>query len=142
MTLRVAIYASPLRSIGTPTGVGQHMARMAEQVADRRDIAASLLATRADYEQVRPYLNPRLAALPIHFLPGAERLLRTALISTRLFDIERWSGEVDWVYCPKEQPVSTRRARLAVTVHDLLAFEPAVPGLPRTAGSKGSRSWT
>jgi alpha-1,3-rhamnosyl/mannosyltransferase len=131
MTLSVAIYASPLRSIGKPTGVGQHIARMAEHLADRPDITASLLATRADYEQVRPYLSARLAALPIHFLPGAERLLRTALIATNFFGIERWSGEVDWVYCPKEQPVATRRARLAVTVHDVLPFERNVPGLER-----------
>ena len=129
--LRVAIYASPLRSIGTPTGVGQHIARMAEQLAECPAVAASLLATRGDYAHVRPYLSGRLAALPVHLLPEAERLLRTTLIATNLISVERWCGDVDWVYCPKEQPVATRRARLAVTLHDMLPFERRVPGLAR-----------
>jgi alpha-1,3-rhamnosyl/mannosyltransferase len=34
--------------------------------------------------------------------------------------IERWTGPVDWVYCPAEYFVPTRRARRAVTSHDVL----------------------
>jgi glycosyltransferase involved in cell wall biosynthesis len=141
MTLRIALYVSPLRGISKPTGVGQHVANMAEGLAVREGIATSLLASRNDYEQVRPYLSPALAALPVHYLPRAERLLRTALISTNFVGIERWCGEVDWVYSPKEQPVATRRARLAVTVHDLLPFEPSVSGLERGVHPLTSLRW-
>ncbi len=41
--------------------------------------------------------------------------------------IEWWTGPVDWIYCPAEYFVATRRARLAVTSHDVLQtlrFEP------------------
>jgi glycosyltransferase involved in cell wall biosynthesis len=141
MNLRIAMYVSPLRGISKPTGVGQHIANMAERLAVRDGIATSLLASRKDYELVRPYLSPALAGLPVHYLPRAERLLRTALISTNLVGIERWCGEVDWVYSPKEQPVATRRARLAVTVHDLLPFEPSVPGLERGRHGLASLRW-
>ena len=34
--------------------------------------------------------------------------------------LELWSGEVDWVYAPAEYDVPTRRARRAVTSHDVL----------------------
>jgi alpha-1,3-rhamnosyl/mannosyltransferase len=34
--------------------------------------------------------------------------------------VELWSGEVDWVYCPSEYDVSCRKARRAVTSHDVL----------------------
>jgi alpha-1,3-rhamnosyl/mannosyltransferase len=34
--------------------------------------------------------------------------------------IERFSGRVDWVYCPAELFVPTRRAKRAVTSHDVL----------------------
>jgi glycosyltransferase involved in cell wall biosynthesis len=141
MNLRIAVYASPLRGISKPTGVGQHIANMAEHLAGREGINTSLLASRRDYEQVRPYLSQALAALPVHYLPRAERLLRTALISTKWVGIERWCGDVDWVYSPKEQPVATRRARLAVTVHDLLSFEPNVSGMERGVRPLASLRW-
>jgi glycosyltransferase involved in cell wall biosynthesis len=141
MNLRIAVYASPLHSISKPTGVGQHIANMAERLAGHDGIATSLLASRKDYEQVRPFLSQTLAALPVHYLPWAERLLRTALISTKLVGIERWCGEVDWVYSPKEQPVATRRARLAVTVHDLLPLEPNMSGLEHGVRPLASLRW-
>lgn len=132
----VAIYQSPWRVIGKPTGVGQHVAQMTRCLAEAPSVSCRLLATRNDYEAARMYLPGQSAALPVRFLPPSERLLRAALFSG-VAAIERWSGEVDWIYCPKEQPVKTRRARLAVTVHDVLAFEPNVPGL-----HENSRPWT
>ena len=41
--------------------------------------------------------------------------------------IEWWAGALDWIYCPAEFFVPTRRARLAITSHDVLQtlqFEP------------------
>jgi glycosyltransferase involved in cell wall biosynthesis len=90
---------------------------------------------------VYPHLLARTAQLPIHYLPSCERLIRAALISTRLVNVERWSGAVDWVYSPKEQPVAARRARLAVTIHDVLAFESYVPGLQRPWRPTTSLRW-
>ena len=34
--------------------------------------------------------------------------------------VEWWTGPVDWVYCPAEYVVPTRKARRAVTSHDVL----------------------
>ena len=80
---------------------------MIEFLAGAAGVSPLLLASRADYDQVRPHLSERTARLPVHYLPSSERLVRTALISTRLVNVERWSGAVDWVYAPKEQPVAT-----------------------------------
>ena len=44
-------------------------------------------------------------------------------------NLDRWLDEADWVYAPVEQPVTTGR-QLAVTVHDLYPFEPAILGIP------------
>jgi glycosyltransferase involved in cell wall biosynthesis len=114
---------------------------MIDFLAGAEGIAPVLLATRADYDQVRPFLLERTAQLPIHYLPSAERLIRTALIATRCTNVERWSGAVDWVYSPKEQPVAPGRARLAVTIHDVLAFESHVPGLDRRRMTLPSLRW-
>jgi glycosyltransferase involved in cell wall biosynthesis len=103
---------------------------MIEFLADAKGVSPLLLASHTDYDQVRPYLSERAAQLPVHYLPSSERLVRAALISTRLVNVERWSGTVDWVYVPKEQPIATR-ARLAVTIHDVLAFERQLPSVAR-----------
>src|SRR5262245_7159344 len=34
--------------------------------------------------------------------------------------LEAWTGPIDWAYCPAEYYVPTRRARRAVTSHDVL----------------------
>jgi hypothetical protein len=101
---------------------------MIEFLAGATVSIAIALASRAKHDQARPTSErtARLHSLP----PSSERLVRAALISTRLVNVERWSGAVDWVYVPKEQPIATR-ARLAVTLHDVLAFEREVPGLAR-----------
>jgi glycosyltransferase involved in cell wall biosynthesis len=130
--MRVALYVSPWRSIEKPTGVGQHIARMSSEVAGMAGVSASLLATRSDYSQIRGTLPEPLGVMPVHYLPGAERLTRALMIGTSLLPVERWCGEVDWLYCPKEQPVASRRARLAVTVHDVLGLETQIPGIAPT----------
>jgi glycosyltransferase involved in cell wall biosynthesis len=113
---------------------------MIEFLAGAAGVSPLLLASRADYAQVRPHLAESTARLPVHYLPSSERLVRAALISTQLVNVERWSGAVDWVYAPKEQPIATR-ARLAVTLHDVLAFEREVPGLARGWRPIASLRW-
>ena len=43
--------------------------------------------------------------------------------------MELWSGPVDWVYCPAEYVVPTRRARRAVTSHDVLQDLETAPAM-------------
>lgn len=139
--MHVALYASPWRSIQKPTGVGQHLLRMSCEVARAPGVRTSLLATRDDYTAARQYLPPPLDAAPVRFLPGAERMTRMLMMGTNWLPVERWSGHVDWVYCPKEQPVATKQARLAVTVHDVLGLEEPIAGLPLHASSWSRARW-
>jgi glycosyltransferase involved in cell wall biosynthesis len=55
-----------------------------------------------------------------------------------LVNLDPWLTDADWVYAPVEQPVTTRR-KLAVTVHDLYAFEPIIPGIPHK--ERAGLSW-
>jgi len=107
---------------------------MAIQIAGTRGVSPMLLADRHAYADVKHHLPPGLAEIPVRFLPARERLMRIILQYTRLLPIERWSGDVDWIYCPREQPVATRNARLAVTVHDVAGFERDIAGLRRKWG--------
>jgi glycosyltransferase involved in cell wall biosynthesis len=85
----------------------------------------SLLANRGVYRSLEEHLPQVLRMLPLCHLPGPESLVRRLSIASGLVALDHWTGSIDWIYCPKEQPVAVRRARLAVTVHDVLSFEPA-----------------
>ena len=135
-SLRIAVYASPISaSFGKPTGVGRHIASMLGELATAQGVAPVVLANGEDYRRASAGMSPAVRSMPTRFLPGPERLWRSLLIGTRLVSVDRWSGDVDWVYAPKEQPVATRRARLAVTIHDLVALEPHRNGMGRASAT-------
>ena len=134
--MNVAIYYTPLGAVGLPTGVGKHIVHMAGALAADPAVGrVSLLANRKAYAKLNGHFPPELARLPVCFMPGSEGLMRRVQLFTRWLPVDRWADNVDWVYCPKEQPVSTKKARLAVMVHDVLALEPGVEGLPERSGT-------
>ncbi len=102
-----------------PTGVTRHALAQIERLARRPDVRFSLVSGRitepdglAFWESLEP-------------LPRRELPLRTrdALRFWRLTSwppVEWWTGPIDWAYSPAEYFVPTRRARKAVTSHDLL----------------------
>ena len=139
--MRIALYMSPWRAIQTPTGVGQHVVRMCDEIARTPGVQASLVAAREDYVQARDYLPESLATADVAYLPNRERLTRLLMLATRLLPVEDYSGEQDWVYCPKEQPVATRCARLAVTVHDVRGLEASIPGLTQRTRRRDQIRW-
>jgi glycosyltransferase involved in cell wall biosynthesis len=55
--------------------------------------------------------------------------------------IDHWCGDADWVYAPCEAYVAAKRPRLAVTVHDLHAFEPDLPWSGTPAHQAFRRRW-
>jgi glycosyltransferase involved in cell wall biosynthesis len=101
----------------------------------------TLLANRATYERHKAQLPDSLRSLPLRHVPGPEGLMRRMQLATRLVPLDRWADGADWIYCPKEQPVGVRRARLAVTVHDLLSCEPPVQGLQITLSLRTRLLW-
>ena len=128
--MRIAIYFSPLGRTFKPTGVGRHIVNMAGQLGRADGVEPVLLVGRKAYEAARGNLPAELATLPVSFLPGPEGLMRKLLLYAGWLPVDRWAG-ADWVYCPKEQPVTVRKSRLAVTIHDVLPFERDVPGYTR-----------
>lgn len=132
--MKIAIYFSPLGRTFKPTGVGRHTLGMAGQLGSMEGVEAALIAGRGAYRRAKPNLPEELASLPVQFLPGPEVMMRKALLYTPLVSLDRWAPSVDWVYCPKEQPVTVRKSRLAVTIHDVLPLEKEIPGYWRRLG--------
>jgi glycosyltransferase involved in cell wall biosynthesis len=140
--IRVSAYVH-LHRTRTPTGVGQHIIQMVRGLGSTPGISVEVAAPRGQLDSSGqiPAGSP-LAGLPAAPLPLASRWLEA---SWRFFNwpaIERWCPEADWIYCPAETFVATRKAALAVTVHDLYALEPDLPwsGTPEHQAER--RRWS
>ena len=55
--------------------------------------------------------------------------------------LDHWCRGVDWVYTPTEAYIAVRGPRLAVTVHDLHAFETNLPWSNSPAHQALRRRW-
>ncbi|HYH68798.1 MAG TPA: hypothetical protein VD866_29160, partial [Urbifossiella sp.] len=102
-----------------PTGVTRHALAQLERLACRPEVGLSVVSGRVTGPEGRAYWES-LGALPRFEMPVRTR---DALRWWRMSPwppLEVWSGEVDWVYAPAEFDVATRRARRAVTSHDVL----------------------
>ncbi len=126
--MNLAAYTSPLDAFAMPTGVGQHIVGMFSALQRREDVAFSLVAPRGKEGEGRKFISahPRSRLVPV---PWPDRLLRYATACASLVNLDWWMKDIDWVYVPVEQPVTTCK-KLAVTVHDLYAFEPQMRGVP------------
>jgi alpha-1,3-rhamnosyl/mannosyltransferase len=102
-----------------PTGVTRHALAQLERLACRKDVALRFVTGRMTHPDGLAYWGS-LEELPRRELPIRTRdLLRWWRI--RPWPPVEWiSGAADWIYCPAEYAVPTRRARLAVTSHDVL----------------------
>lgn len=116
--MRVALVYD-MDSCRGPTGVTRHALAQLERLERRPDVALTVVSGRITEPDGLMFWES-LDGLPRRQLP-----LRTrdALRWWRMKPwppVEWWSGEVDWVYCPAEYEIPTRRARRAVTSHDVL----------------------
>jgi glycosyltransferase involved in cell wall biosynthesis len=108
-----------MNSCRNPTGVTRHALGQLDRLADRPDVALTVVAGRISEPDGLAYWE-RLDALRRKELPLSTR---NAL---RIWRIAGWppiewrTGSLDWIYCPSEMFVPTRKARLAVTSHDIL----------------------
>lgn len=102
-----------------PTGVTRHALAQLERLSRREGFAVTAVTGRFSRPEGREYW-------------GSLGDLRRRVAPARTRDLLRWwrvapapafewiSGRVDWVYCPAEFRVRTRRAKVAVTSHDVL----------------------
>lgn len=105
-----------------PTGVTRHALGQLEQFAQRDDVALRLISGRITEPEGRAYWNS-LGDLPRRRLPVRSRNLLRWWRLGAWPPMEWLAGPADWVYCPAEYSVPTRRAKLAVTSHDVLQHQ-------------------
>jgi glycosyltransferase involved in cell wall biosynthesis len=124
--VRIAAYVHP-RGFKNPTGVGKHQIHMVSALAGFPATEVSLLAPRGEVAALAGFVPDALKEIPLHPINLARRPLEAMWELGSFPPAERWCGDVDWVYCPFEMFVPTRKAKLAVTVHCVNWFERDLP---------------
>jgi len=126
--MKVSAYVQLHRGTVMPTGVGQHLIHMTRGLSQRPGMDVNVLAPRnqLDRDEKISEGNP-LAGIAARGLPLGRRWLEALWERTNYPKADYWCGDADWIYSPTEVYIATRRPRLAVTVHDLHAFESDLP---------------
>jgi glycosyltransferase involved in cell wall biosynthesis len=126
--MRIKIFTD-LRFTGlaAPTGVTKHIHRMVRGLAAHHSNSVSVLAARdqVDAQQRIPAAN-LISGLPTTVVPWSWKPAEAMwTIFGRPF-ADRWCQDADWVYCPKNDFIPLRNARIAVTVHGAAGLDPAM----------------
>lgn len=126
--LRVTVFTQVRHLSPETTGVGRHTIHMVRGLAATPGACVRLLAGRDELDAAgRLPAGHVFDGLPVTALPASRKAFEVAWKVFGRPRADRWCPAADWVYCPAEAVVPVRRARLAVTVHDLHAFEPGLP---------------
>jgi glycosyltransferase involved in cell wall biosynthesis len=126
-SLSVAIWnASGLPPVFT-TGVGKVYINIALEFERMASMHPSLILPRDDSatSEPDPSKSP-LGHLSRRRLPLNRVHLEFLWRTLGSPGIDRWAGDADWVYCPRELWCCPGRLRYAITVHDVYQFEPGV----------------
>lgn len=139
--MRVAAYAH-LHRTHAPSGVGQHLIQMLGGLDRWPDVELTVIAPRAQLDAARriPAGSP-LSGVPARALPFRRRWLETMWQELNAPKVDRWCDGADWVYTPSEAYVAAGRPRVAVTVHDMHAFETGLPWSDTPAHRAFRRRW-
>lgn len=122
-------FIHPLRTFLPCSGVGRHINGVLNCLAGRPDTSVRLLFARqwVDANGDLPSNCP-LRRLPATVFPYRENRTERCW---KLFGRPRMDAWVpagtDWIYCPMETRFPTRRCPIAVTIHDIQAFEKELP---------------
>jgi glycosyltransferase involved in cell wall biosynthesis len=141
--MKVTVYAQLHRSVASPTGVGQHILHMVQGLRRAEGVDVNILAPRNQLDRAGcvPVANS-LSGIPARALPLDRRWLERMWERLNAPKADRWCPDADWVYTPTEAYIAVQRPRLAVTVHDLHAFEPDLPWSGTPEHQTFRRRWT
>ena len=120
--LRLLTYVH-LRNIHNSTGAGRVARQLTEHLARRPDIDLQVLCDASDRAKIVPLVGDPWMHFTYHEFAADTSRQQLRWIATGRPRAEDFWQQVDVVFCTAESYVPTRRARLAVTVHDAAFFE-------------------
>lgn len=120
----------------TPTGVGKHIVRMVEGLWKSRICDLSIIATsdqtclshKYSFEDAEPRLT--ISSLPLKW-----KLAEAFWTVFNGPSVDKYCGDVEWIYCPRNDFIPLKKIRYAVTIHGARELDPI---MPRLAGIKNT----
>lgn len=127
--MNILSFIHPVRTFLPCSGVGRHMNGVLGCLAARPDTSLKLLfAEQWLAADGRLPVNCPLRDLPTSTFPAPEnRTERLWKLCGRPWMDRHVPAGTDWVYCPMDTRFPTRRCPVAVTIHDIQAFETGLP---------------
>jgi predicted glycoside hydrolase/deacetylase ChbG (UPF0249 family) len=114
--------------LDAPTGVTKHIVQMARGLAASEKFQFRVLACTDQLKgRVAIPEGNALAAFAATPLPLPWKVAEGLWTVTGRPYADRWCGGADWVYCPKNDFIPVRNARVAVTIHGAPELDPAMP---------------
>jgi len=122
--MRILGYFLPISGLQFPTGVSQHAVNMFREIGRRLERDFRLVLYKDSGSEEQRTLRERCGDLDVEFVRWRQET------AYRLGTFFQWpildyiQTDCDWIYVPKELPICSRKMKVAITVHDLLPFEP------------------
>ena len=124
---RVAVF-TPLNRLAIASGVPRHIIEVVGGMLEDPSLDLEFFANREEAERYLPVQGDLWNnARRVTFEPTVARMVRQWGIFNRP-SFEALGGEAEWLYLPADGYVTTTRAKLAATIHDVYKLEPPVPG--------------
>ncbi|MBW4498164.1 MAG: glycosyltransferase family 4 protein [Scytonema hyalinum WJT4-NPBG1] len=127
--MNIVSFIHPIRTYLPCTGIGRHMNHILLGLAERREVELQLLFSQ-QWLGRDGKLDPRclLRKLPMHTFPMQENAIER---TWKLFGypcMDKYLPyETNWLYAPMETYIPASKCPVAVTIHDIQAFEPDLP---------------
>lgn len=127
--MQIISYIHPISTYQPCTGIGRHINNLLLGSNDRPEIDLKLLFSQ-QWLTPSGRLDDRspLSSLPFTTFPGVENATER---SWKLWGLPRMDRYVpdgtDWVYAPMQTYIPLDKCPIAVTLHDIQAFEPDLP---------------
>jgi glycosyltransferase involved in cell wall biosynthesis len=124
--MKVCVY-TPLNRLAIPSGVPRHIMEMVNGLIRDDSLEVVFLAAREDVDKYLRRYAPAWSFLPIIIFDHSVGYMHRVWGLLNRPSFESMGGDADWLYLPADGYVPTRRAKLAVTVHDVYKLEPPAP---------------
>ena len=112
-----------LRNIYGSTGVGRVARQITEHLAQESKDHLHILADPLDYKKTVPKVGSPWTEFTYYFFKHETSRQQAQWLLTGAPQAEEYWPEAQIVYCPNESYVPTKKARLAVTLHDAAIYE-------------------
>jgi len=127
--MNIVSYIHPVSTYVPCTGIGKHINQMLLGLNDRDEIALKLLFSQqwlTPNRQLDP-LSP-LSPLPFTTFPTTENSTERTWKLVGLPRMDKYIPDgTDWLYAPMQTYIPVTKCPVAVTLHDIQAFEPNLP---------------